>query len=101
MGRVCSFVDEDEDVHVLCTQCDGGPPHTGVIAGWEDVAALAQGAKYQGGIARLEINGEFGFGASTVSLMVRKVSMYFMIIWSPQVLQLCRHLYISELNHSN
>ncbi|KAL4260931.1 hypothetical protein AB1N83_013211 [Pleurotus pulmonarius] len=51
-------------------------PHTSVIAGWEDVAALAEGAEYQHGSARLEIKRDFRFGASTVRLIVRKISEY-------------------------
>ncbi len=80
---------------------DDGPSHTSVIAGWEDVEALAQGAGYQHGIARLEIKRDFRFGASTVRLIVRKVRMHLMMIWPPWELELCRCLSITELDCSN
>ncbi|KAL4261002.1 hypothetical protein AB1N83_010114 [Pleurotus pulmonarius] len=71
------FVNHNEDILVGCGEGNGVPPHTSVIAGWEDVAALAQGGEYKHGIARLEINRDFRFGASTVRLIVRKVSRYY------------------------
>ncbi|KAL4259977.1 hypothetical protein AB1N83_011094 [Pleurotus pulmonarius] len=64
------FVAEDKDILVWCGEGDDGI--TSVIAGWEDVKALAGGADYQDGIARLEIKQDFPRGASTVRLTVRK-----------------------------
>ena len=66
--------------------CDGGPSRTCVIVEDEDIGYLAQNAEYQCGLAQLEIKRELGFGTSTVRLMVRKVSIHFVIIWSPQCL---------------
>ncbi|KAL4258835.1 hypothetical protein AB1N83_013354 [Pleurotus pulmonarius] len=53
-----------------------GRTRTSVIARWEDLEDLAQGAEYQHGSARLEIKRDFRFGASTVRMIVRKVSEY-------------------------
>ncbi|KAL4258581.1 hypothetical protein AB1N83_012340 [Pleurotus pulmonarius] len=74
----CVVVDV-EDIVVWYGEGDEaeGPSHTSIIAGWEDVKARAQGAEYQNGIARLEIKRDFRLGASTVRLIVRKVSEYY------------------------
>lgn len=66
--------------------CDGGPSRTCVIAEEEEVQTLARNVEYQCGVAQLEIKREFGFGTSIVRMMVRKVSMHFMVSWSPQCL---------------
>ncbi len=100
-GHLCSVVDRHENILVQYVRCDNVPPRAGVIVVWEDVEALAQNAKYQGGIAHLEIKREFGFGTSTVRLIIRKVSMHLMIIRLPRVLELCRHLNITEVETSN
>lgn len=66
--------------------CDGGPSRTCVIAECGEVEDLALNVEYQCGVAQLEIKLELGFGTNTVRLMVRKVSIHFVIIWSPQCL---------------
>ncbi len=101
MRHVCSFIDEGEDIISQYVRCGDGLPRVGVIAGWEDVEALAQGAAYQVGIAHLEIHQELGFVESTVRLMAHTVSMHSVISSSPQVLELCRHLNITEIDSSN
>ena len=67
-------------------RCDGGPSRSCVITKQEEVQTLARNVEYQCGVAQLEIEKELGFGTSTVRLMVRKVSIHFVIIWSPQCL---------------
>ncbi|KAL4258980.1 hypothetical protein AB1N83_011061 [Pleurotus pulmonarius] len=75
--RTPVFINEGEDIIVQYIRCNDGLPRIGVIAGWEDVEALAQGAAYQGGISHLEIHQELGFVESTVRFMARTASEYY------------------------
>lgn len=67
-------------------RCDGGPSLTCVIAEHGEIEDLALDVEYRCGVAQLEIMRELGFMTSTVRLMLRKVSIHFMVSWSPQCL---------------
>ncbi|KAL4259973.1 hypothetical protein AB1N83_011098 [Pleurotus pulmonarius] len=73
------IINEGENILVGYGEGYYGPLHTSVIAGWEDVKALAEGAEYQHGSARLEIKRDFRFGASTVRLIVRRTAVYLRV----------------------
>ncbi|KAJ8689412.1 hypothetical protein PTI98_012315 [Pleurotus ostreatus] len=65
---------DDSPMEHFC--CDHGPPRTAVIAEVEEVRNLVEKAEYQAGYACLEVKREFGFGRSTVSLVVRRINYY-------------------------
>ncbi len=74
-----------EDLLVEYEGWDSGPPSTDVIVDFEEVTYLAEEAKYEDGIAHLDIEQDARFGTCRVKLMVHKVSMSCIILWSPRL----------------
>ncbi len=68
------------DVRVEYEGRDGELKLGGVVAGWKAVVDLARSAVYQGGITHLQIKQAFAFGTSAVRLIVRRVSMYSVLM---------------------